>query len=76
MGADGRGNHTSFELELPAQNIHQELDHSVHRGQGIGEQEESNHDRIFIVETKRLIQGLVVHENREQGEDVEHVELL
>jgi hypothetical protein len=45
-------NHTSFKLKLAAENVHQELDDSIHGSQSIREQEESNHDGHFLVEAK------------------------
>ena len=67
--------HTSFELELATENVHQKLDHSVHWCQGVREQKESNHDRPLVEETKRLIQRLVVYEDRKERKDVEHMRL-
>lgn len=69
------GKRTSLEFKFTAQNVHQELDHSVHRCQSIRKQEESDHDGLFVVETERLVQRLVVDEDREKRKDVEHVRL-
>lgn len=71
-----RGFRTGLEFELAAEDVHQQLDHGIHRCQSVGEQQESNHNGIFIVEPECLVQGLVVHKGREKSEDVEHVELL
>lgn len=70
---NGRWQHTSFEFELPAEDVHQQLHNGIHRGQRVREEKESNHNRLFLEETERLVQGLVVHKRREQREDVEHV---
>lgn len=67
--------HTSLEFEFTAKDVHQKLDHGIHWCQSIRKQEESNHDRLFLEETERLVQGLVVDENREECKDVEHVGL-
>lgn len=70
-----RRGRTSLEFKSTAENVHQQLDHRIHRCQSIREQEESDHDGLFVEETERLVQGLVVDEDREQREDVEHVRL-
>ena len=67
---------TSFKFEFTAQNVHQELDNCIHRGQSVREEQESNHDGLFFVETEGLVQRVVVYEGREESEDVEHVGLL
>lgn len=46
---------TRLELEFTAENVHQELNNSVHRRQRVREQKECDHDGIFIMESKRLI---------------------
>lgn len=67
--------HTRFKLELAAEDVHQELDDGVHRGQGVREQDEPDHDGLLLDKSERLVQRLVVDEDREQRKDVEHVEL-
>lgn len=64
-----------FKLVLSAQDVHQELDDCVHRGKRIREQDETNYDWELVMETKGLVQGTVVDEDREQGENVEEMEL-
>lgn len=67
--------YTGLEFELSAQNVHQQLHHRVHWGEGVREEDEANDDGEFLVEAKGLVEGTVVNEDREEGEDVECVEL-
>ena len=67
--------YTGLELELSAQNVHQQLHHRVHWGEGVREEDEANDDREFLVEAEGLVEGAVVDEDREEGEDVECMEL-
>ena len=66
---------TSLEFEFPAQNIHQQLHHRVHGCERIREEDESNDDWELLVEAEGLVKGAVVDEDREEGEDIECVEL-
>lgn len=68
-------NQTSLEFKLSAQNIHQQLHHRVHRCEGVREEDEANDDGELLVEAKGLVEGAVVDEDGEEGEDVECVEL-
>ena len=65
----------SLEFELSAQYVHQQLHHRVHRCKSIREEDESYDDRELLVEAEGLIEGAVVDEDREEGEDVERVKL-
>lgn len=67
--------HTGLKFELAAQDVHEKLDNSIHWCQSVREQEESNHDGLLVEETERLVQRLVVDEDREERKDVEHVRL-
>lgn len=64
-----------LELVLAAEDVHAQLDQHVHRGQHIREQDESDDDGPHCGESEVRVQRLVVNEDREQGEDVEEVEL-
>lgn len=64
-----------MELVATAQNIHQELDDSVHWCKGVREQDKSDDNRKFLVESKGFIERSVVNEDGEEGEDVEEVGL-
>lgn len=64
-----------FKLEFTRQDIHQQLHHSIHGSKGIGEKDEADDDWTLLVEAEGRIQGAIVNEDTEQGEDVEHVEL-
>lgn len=66
---------TSLEFEFSAQNVHQKLDHRVHWRQSVGEQEESDHDRVFTVKAEGLVQRSVADEGRKESKDIEHMEL-
>ena len=66
---------TGLELMNAAQNVQQQLDDSIQGRESIREQHEAHDDGEFIVEAVRLIQGTVVDEDGEEGEEVEDVEL-
>ena len=66
----------SLELEAAAHNIHQELNHGIHGREDIGEEDEADNDGVLLHEAEISIQRGVVDENREEGEDVENVNLL
>lgn len=67
--------HTSLKFEFPAQNVHQQLHRSVHGCEGVREEDEANDDGKLLVEAERLVEGSIVNEDGEEGEDVECVEL-
>jgi 3-oxoacyl-ACP reductase-like protein len=69
------GAHTSFEFKLAAKDVHQKLNDSIHRREGVREQEETDHNGLLAVEAERLVERIIVHESREESEDVEHVKL-
>ena len=69
------GIYTSLEFEFPAQNVHQQLHHSIHGCEGVREEDEANDDGELLVEAEGLVEGSVVNEDGEEGEDVECVEL-
>ena len=60
----------SLEFKLAGEDIHQKLDDSVHGGQSIGEEDETDHDGVDGVEAKRSVERVVVNEDGEQGENV------
>ena len=64
-----------LELELAAQDVHEQLEDGVHGAHGVGEEDEADHDGLLAVEAEGLVQRLVVDEDGEEGEDVEHVRL-
>lgn len=66
--------HTSFKLELAGKNVHQKLHNAVCRAEHLVEKNESDHNRLLVVEAKGLVQAAIVDENTEQREDVEQVE--
>lgn len=68
-------NLTSLEFKFSAQDVHQQLHHCVHGCEGVREKDESNDDGKLLVEAERLVEGAVVDEYGEEGEDVECVEL-
>lgn len=70
-----RTEHTGLKFELPAKDVHEKLHNSIHRSQGVGEEQETNHDRLFLDKSEGLVQRLVVNKDREESEDVEHVGL-
>ena len=69
------GELVGLELELAAENVHAELDEGVGGAKDIREAEESNDDGMHRVEAKVRIQGVVVDEDGEEGEDGEEVGL-
>ena len=69
------GELVGLELKLAAENVHAKLDEGVGRAKNIREEKESNDDRVHRVETKVGIEGVVVDENGEEGEDGEEVGL-
>lgn len=70
-----RMEHTGLKFEFSAENVHEKLHDSIHRSQGVGEEQETNHDRLFVDESEGLVQRLVVDKDGEESENVEHVGL-
>ena len=64
-----------LEFVTAAEDVHEQLDDCIHWCQSIREEDESDNDGELFVETKGLVEGLVVDENREEGEDVEEMGL-
>jgi len=64
-----------LELIAAAENVHEKLDDSVHWCECVGEEDESDDDGEFLVESEGLVEGCVVDEYREKGEDVEEMRL-
>ncbi len=62
-----------LELVSTGKDIHQELDDGVHWSEGIREENEADDDWELLVEAERLVERLVVDEDREEGEDVEEM---
>ena len=66
---------TGLELELSAENVHEQIDDGVGGRQHVGEEDEADDDGEVVVEAKGFVEGAVVDEDGEEGEDVEEVEL-
>lgn len=49
-----------LELIAAAEDVHQQLNHSVHWRQGVREEDKPDYDGEFLVETERLIETFVV----------------
>jgi hypothetical protein len=64
-----------LELVAATEDIHQQLDDSVHWGKGVREEDESDYDWELLMEAKGFIERSVVDEYREKGEDVEEMGL-
>lgn len=64
-----------LELVAPGEDVHQQLDHGVHGREGIGEEDEADDYGHLGVEAEGFVEGLVVDEDGEEGEDVEEVDL-
>ena len=66
---------TGLELELPAEDVNELVDDGVLGREHVGEEDEADDDGEVVVEAKGLVEGVVVDEDGEEGEDVEEVEL-
>ncbi len=64
-----------LELEFSGQDVHEELDDGVHGCQSIREEDEADYDGALVVEAEGLVEGAVVDEDGEEGENIEHMEL-
>lgn len=64
-----------LELVAPREDVHQQLDHRVHGRQSVREEDEADDDGHLRVEAEGAVEGLVVDEDGEEGEDVEEVDL-
>ena len=64
-----------LEFVLSAEDVHQELDDCVHWCESVREEDEPDYDWEFVVEAEGLVEGFVVDEDREEGEDVEEMRL-
>ena len=64
-----------LELVTTAENVHQKLDDSIHGTEDVREEQETNDDGMLLMEAKVGIQRAVVDKDREEGEDVEEVDL-
>lgn len=62
-----------LEFVLAGEDVHHELNNSVHWSQGIREKDESDDDWADAVEAECLIEGAVVDEDGEEAEDIEEV---
>lgn len=78
LGAEAKtlGKVISLELELARENVEEQLDDGVHGGESIREENEADDDGVLSMESERVIERLVVEENREEGEDIEKVGLV
>lgn len=70
------GELVGLELVLAGDHVHEQLNDSVHGGEGVVEEEESNNDGALDVETKGRVQRGVIDKDREEGEDVEQMSLV
>lgn len=75
LEAEGDGEGVSFELVVAGEDVHQEFHDGVHRGEGVGEEDEADDYGAEGVEAEGGVEGGVVDENAEEGENVECVEL-
>jgi hypothetical protein len=64
-----------FEFVFSAEDVHQELDNSVHWGKSIGKEDEADDNWKFVVETEGLVEGSVVDKYGEERENVEEMRL-
>lgn len=64
-----------LEFVATAEDVHEQLDDCVHWCQSVGEEDESDYYGELFVETEGLVEGLVVDEYGEEGEDVEEMGL-
>lgn len=69
------GEFVSFELEFPAEDVHQELDDCVHWRKSIGKEDEADYDRELVVETEGFVEGPVINKYGEKSEDIEEMSL-
>ena len=65
-----------LKLEAAAHNIHQELNHGIHGREDVREEDEADNDGVLLHEAEISVQRGVVDESREEGENVENVNLL
>lgn len=56
---------TGLIFKPPGENVHQKLDHTVRGAENLIEQDESDHDRLLVVEAEGLVQAAVVDEDAE-----------
>jgi len=69
------GELVGLELEFATEDVHQESNERVHGGKRFREQDESDHDRVLMVEAEGVVETVVVDEDTEEGKDVEEVQL-
>ena len=69
------GELVGLELEFAAENVHAQLDEGIGGAKNVREEKESNDDGMHSVEAKVGIEGVVVDEDGEEGEDGEEVGL-
>lgn len=70
------GEGVGLELELAADDVHEQGDDQVHGGEGVREEDEADDDGVLGEEAKVGVQGAVVDEDGEEKEDVEGVSLV
>ena len=73
--AEVGGELVGLELVLAGDDVHEQFDDHVHRGEGVVEEQEADDDGALGDEAEGRVQGGVVDEDREEGEDVEEVDL-
>lgn len=64
-----------FELEFAGEDVHEEFHNGISWRQSVGEENKPNDDWMRLVESKGGIERVVIDEDTEEGEDIEHVEL-
>lgn len=70
------GRLTSLKFEFPTEDVHQQLYYRVHGCEGVRKEDESDDDGELFVKAKGLVEGAVVDEDGEEGEDIECVKLV
>jgi len=69
------GEGVGLELEAAGEDVHEELDDRIHGREDVGEEDEADNDGVLGQETKVGVEGVVVDEDGEEGEDVKEVDL-
>ena len=72
--AEGQGEGVSLELVFAREDVHEELNDGIERGQEVREEDETDDDGL-LCESERVVKGSVVDEDGKESEDVDEVEL-
>lgn len=67
------GEVVGLKFKLAAEDVEEQLDDSVHGGEGVAEEDEADDDGVLGVEAECVVERGVVEEDGEEGEDVEKV---